>query len=161
MRPACDLHDPADLVLAEAQLLDAGQYEDWLALYTETARYWVPLAGREQADGLGHQSLCLDDKAALTMRVHRLRDPRAHSQHPRSACQHVLQMPRRIDGAAPDAPVLLTPFVYVETQGERQLLLAGTCRHTLARTPAGWRIQEKRVDLLGAGRALPAIQLFI
>ena len=31
----------------------------------------------------------------------------------------------------------------------------------LVRTVAGWAIRQKRVDLLNAGRALPAIQLFI
>jgi len=161
MTSGFDLHQPADVVLAEASLLDAGRYEDWLALYADTGRYWVPLAGREQADAQTHQSLSLDDKATLTMRVHRLRDPRAHSQHPRSACQHVLQVPRQLDAQRDDTAVLLTPFVYVETQGERQVLLAGSYRHTLVCTPDGHRILEKRVDLLGAGRPLPAVQLFI
>jgi 3-phenylpropionate/cinnamic acid dioxygenase small subunit len=56
---------------------------------------------------------------------------------------------------------LRTPFLYVEARGESQILLSGTARHHLVRTPSGWRIREKRIDLLNAARALPAIQLFI
>jgi hypothetical protein len=57
--------------------------------------------------------------------------------------------------------MLRTPFIYVEARGEDQVLLAGTYRHRLVRAPQGWAIRQKRVDLLNAGRALPAIQLFI
>jgi len=57
--------------------------------------------------------------------------------------------------------VLRTPFLYIEARGEEQLMLAGSYRHLLVRTPDGLRMQQKRVDLLGAERALPAVQLFI
>jgi hypothetical protein len=56
---------------------------------------------------------------------------------------------------------LSTPFIYVEARGEEQVLLAGTCRHLLIRHAEGFLIRQKRIDLLNAGRALPAIQLFI
>ena len=45
-----------------------------------------------------------------------------------------------------------TPFLYVEARGEEQVLLAGTCRHLLVRTPTGFAIRQKRVDLLNAGQ---------
>src|SRR5207302_980898 len=34
-------------------------------------------------------------------------------------------------------------------------------RHRLVREGGGWKIREKRVDLLNASRPLPAIQLFV
>jgi len=60
----------------------------------------------------------------------------------------------------PERCELRTPFVYIESRGERQLMLAGTCSHRLAKVDGAWRIRLKRVDLLDAGAALPAIQLF-
>lgn len=153
-----------DLVVTEAALLDAGRFDDWLALFTQDGRYWVPLLGARQADPVSHNSIAYEDRLLLQLRVDRLKDPRAHSQHPRSECQHVLQQPV-VEAAAREAngPVarLRTPFVYVECRGEEQLLLAGACRHELVHGERGWRIRLKRVDLLGAGRPLPAIQLFI
>ncbi|WP_077000720.1 aromatic-ring-hydroxylating dioxygenase subunit beta [Variovorax sp. KK3] len=152
--------DAVDFIVAEAALLDAGRFDDWLALFADDGRYWVPLQGAEQADALSHNSLAYEDRLLLQLRVDRLKNPRAHSQHPRSHCQHVLQRPalEREDG---DELALATPFIYIEARGDEQQMLAGTCRHRLVRHGGGWLIREKRIDLLNAGRALPAIQLFI
>lgn len=152
------------LVVTEAALLDAGRFDEWLALFDEDGRYWVPLQGARQADPASHNSLAYEDRLLLQLRVDRLKDPRAHSQHPGSECQHVLQQPVVEEAAVlPGGAVarLRTPFVYVECRGDEQLLLAGSYRHELVHRQGGWRIRLKRVDLLGAGRPLPAIQLFI
>jgi 3-phenylpropionate/cinnamic acid dioxygenase small subunit len=153
---------PEDFVAAEAALLDAGRFDDWLALFTEDGHYWVPLQGAAQADPFSHNSIAYEDRLLLALRIERLKNPRAHSQHPASRCQHVLQR-ARIESEDADSGelVLRTPFLYVEVRGEQQQLLAGSYRHLLLRTAAGWSIRQKRVDLLNAGQALPAIQLFI
>jgi hypothetical protein len=72
----------------------------------------------------------------------------------------VLQAPVQSAGASADTCELRTPFLYIESRGERQLLLAGTSTHRLVRVGDEWRIRCKRVDLLDAGQPLPAIQLF-
>ncbi|HZV91656.1 MAG TPA: aromatic-ring-hydroxylating dioxygenase subunit beta [Caldimonas sp.] len=170
----------ADFVAAEAALLDDGRFDDWLALFADDGVYWVPLAGARQADPHRHHSIAYEDRALLQLRVARLKDPQAHSQHPPSTCQHVLQRPVLVaaDEAAAQPPSreghaesllshagethrLRTPFLYVEARGDDELMLAGTCRHRLSRIDGAWKIREKRVDLLNPGRPLPAIQLFI
>ena len=163
-----DVAEAQDLVVTEAALLDAGRFDEWLALFSDDARYWVPLLGASQADPFSHNSLAYEDRLLLQLRVDRLKDPRAHSQHPRSRSQHILQRsvvedagPAASQGAPAAALTLRTPFVYVESRGDAQVLLAGSCRHELVRSTSGWAIRQKRVDLLDASRALPAIQLFI
>jgi 3-phenylpropionate/cinnamic acid dioxygenase small subunit len=154
------MSDPAEFIAAEAALLDAGRFDDWLALFAEDGHYWVPLLGAAQPDPFSHNSLAYEDRLLLQLRVDRLKNPRAHSQHPKSQSQHVLQR-SVVEREDASGVALSTPFLYVEARGEAQLLLAGTCRHLLARTPSGFAIRQKRVDLLNAGQALPAIQLFI
>ena len=151
-----------DFIAAEAALLDDGRFDDWLALFAEDGRYWVPLRGARQADPLSHNSIAYEDRLLLELRIERLKNPRAHSQHPPSHCQHVLQraVVERIDAAAGTA-ILRTPFIYVEARGEQQLMLSGRYRHELVLAPEGLRIRQKRIDLLNAERALPAVQLFI
>jgi len=151
-----------DFVAAEAALLDDGRFDDWLALFAEDGHYWVPLLGARQLDPLSHNSIAYEDRLLLQLRIERLKNPRAHSQHPPSHCQHVLQRSHveRLDPAAGTA-TLRTPFVYIEARGERQLMLAGCYRHELLRTEDGLRIRCKRVDLLNAEQPLPAVQLFI
>jgi 3-phenylpropionate/cinnamic acid dioxygenase small subunit len=151
-----------DFIAREAALLDEGQFDDWLALFTEDGHYWVPLLGRFQQDAQGHNSIASEDVLMLKLRIERLKDPRAHSQHPPSRCQHVLQISRVEDvDLEGGSAVLRTPFLYIEARGEQQLMLAGSYRHVLVRTPEGLRMRQKRIDLLGAERALPAVQLFI
>jgi 3-phenylpropionate/cinnamic acid dioxygenase small subunit len=154
--------DAIDFIAAEAALLDAGRFDEWLALFTADGHYWVPLQGAAQADPHSHNSIAYEDRLLLQLRVDRLKNPRAHSQHPKSHCQHVLQRSMlEHEDAAQGELSLRTPFIYVEARGDTQVLLAGSCRHRLVRTPTGLAILEKRIDLLGPERALPAIQLFI
>lgn len=153
-----------DFVVHEAELIDDRRWDDWLALFAPDGRYWIPLQGAAQADADSHNALALEDRLLLELRVKRLHSPRAHSQHPASRCQHVLQAPRRLPAAAEggDTARLRTAFLYVESRGPRQVLLAGHCVHTLVPGgPLGWLIREKRVNLLDAGQPLPAIQLFV
>jgi len=152
---------PQEFVAHEAALIDAQRFDDWLALFAEDGRYWVPLAGAAQAEGQAFNALADEDRLLLALRVQRLKNPKAHSQHPRSRCQHVLQAPQLLahDQVAGTCE-LRTPFLYIESRGARQLLLAGSATHRLARAGDAWRIRLKRVDLLDSGEPLPAIQLF-
>ena len=150
-----------DFVYAEARLLDMQRYDEWVALFAEEGHYWIPLQGARQADPHSHNSIAYEDRLLLSLRVERLKDPRAHSQHPPSRGQHVLQRPfieRRDDEAG--RYELSTPFVYIEARAEQQLLLSGVYRHTLKQVGDALRILQKRVDLLNAEAAFPAIQLF-
>jgi len=154
--------DALDFIVAEAALLDSGRFDNWLALFAPDGHYWVPLLGAAQVDPISHQSIAFDDRLVLQLRIDRLKNPRAHSQHPKSHCQHVLQ--RSVvesNDPATGEITLRTPFIYIEARGDDQVLLAGTCRHRLVRGPDGLLIRQKRIDLINAQRALPAIQLFI
>jgi 3-phenylpropionate/cinnamic acid dioxygenase small subunit len=150
---------PQEFIAHEARLLDEQRFDEWLELFTEDGRYWVPLAGASQESGAAWNALADEDRLLLSLRVQRLKNPKAHSQHPRSRSQHVLQASTPLSGDAQGCE-LRTPFLYVESRGERQLMLAGACTHRLVRAGEGWRIRLKRVDLLDSEAALPAIQLF-
>jgi 3-phenylpropionate/cinnamic acid dioxygenase small subunit len=153
--------DLVRFVYDEARLIDDKRLEEWYELFTDDARYWMPLT-RNQPDGDNHTSLFYEDKLLLKVRIERLKSPRALSQQQPSFCQHVLQQPaiesRGADGAS---WVMRTPFVYAETQLDTQLVLAGVSWLHLVGTDAGLRIRLKKVDLLNRDAALPSIQLFL
>lgn len=153
---------PAELVAHEARLLDERRHDEWLALFADDGRYWVPLQGAAQDEGAAHNALADEDLLLLRLRIERLKSPRAHSQHPPSRCQHVLQASVVVhEDASAGTCEVRTPFIYMEARGERQLTLAGTCVHRLVKAGSDWRIRLKRVNLLDAGAPLPAIQLFV
>ena len=158
---------PSDLELAEfiyreARLLDEKRFDAWYELFTDDARYWMPLT-RGQPDGRSHTSLFYEDKLLLKIRIERLRHPNAFSQQPPSFCQHVLQQPALEEGgpAAGGDFLIRTPFMYLETQLDTQIVLAGVAYHFLASIDGTLRIRMKKIELLNCDAALPSIQLLI
>ena len=153
-------HDTlARFVYAEAALVDAGCYDEWLALFADDAIYWLPLLPG-QTDHRREQSIACEDKLLLRVRVERLKGPRTYSNQPPARCLHVLQAPvvEEADATA-NRFVTRAPFFYVESRGDAQLFLAGRVMHRLRVEQGALRIVEKRVDLINADGALPPILL--
>lgn len=150
-----------DFVVMESRLLDARRFDEWNALFTDDAFYWVPLIP-DQEDGLNHTSHMYEDKLLRTLRIERLKSPRAFSQQPPSRCHHLLQTPtvEAFDVAA-NRFVVRTEFHYTESQGDSMQFHVGTVFHELAMQGGQLRMTLKRVNLLNCDAALPAVQLFI
>jgi len=147
-------------VYDEARLIDEKRFDEWYELFTDDARYWMPLT-RGQPDGENHTSLFYEDKLLLRVRIERLKSPRSFSQHQPSWCQHVLQRPFiEDDGAATGRYRLRTPFVYVESRLDEQLVLGGIVSHRLRRESGVLKIELKKVEITNCDASLPSIQLF-
>jgi len=150
-----------ELVYHEARLLDEKRFDEWYELFTDDARYWMPLT-RGQPDGETHTSLFYEDKLLLKVRIDRLRHPNAFSQQQPSFCQHVLQQPCLEGGTVgPDVCIVRTPFFYAESQLDRQLILTGVAFHHLVHVEGRLRIRLKKIELLNRDAALPSIQMLL
>jgi 3-phenylpropionate/cinnamic acid dioxygenase small subunit len=144
----------------EARLLDEQRFDEWLDLFTEDGRYWMPLE-HGQTDRRLTASLMDEDLMLLRIRVERLNGLRTYSQKPKSRCHHVLQQPQ-IDEFDPDAGRISTwtAMHYVETRQDRQDLYAAWATHDLTVADGALRIRMKRVDLVNCDAAFGNIQLF-
>ncbi|MGC2032761.1 MAG: aromatic-ring-hydroxylating dioxygenase subunit beta [Steroidobacteraceae bacterium] len=151
----------AEFVYREARLLDEKHFEEWYGLFTDDGRYWMPLT-RGQPDGETHTSLFFEDKLLLKVRIERMKHPNAYSQQQPSFCQHVLQKPA-VEQTQPDLGeyVMRTPFMYLETQLDRQTLLSGVAYHRLVSIEGALRIRQKKIELVNCDAALPSIQLLL
>lgn len=153
--------DLIDFVVHESRLLDAKRFEEWNALFTDDAFYWVP-SMPDQEDGLNHCSHLYEDKLLRDLRIERLKSPRAFSQQPPSRCHHLLQTPA-VEAFDPAANRFLvrTEFHYTESQGDELQFYVGTFFHHLTVQDGALRMTQKRVNLLNCDAALAAVQLFI
>ena len=151
----------ARFVYREARLIDEKRLDEWYELFTEDALYWMPLV-RGQTDPHSHTSLFCEDRFLLKVRIERLKNPLSHSQQQPSFCQHVLQRPELV-GKDDDSGEysLRTPFVYMETRLDEQIVLGGVAHHDLRREEGSLKISVKRIELLNRDAALPSIQLFL
>ena len=149
-----------EFVYHEARLIDEKRFAEWYDLFTDDARYWIPLT-RGQPDGDHHTSLMYEDKLLLKVRIERLNNPRSFSQKQASYCQHVMQAPSlEVADPAQGRWVTRAPFSYFESQLDTQVVLAGVSWLHLVEVGGVLRIRLKKVELLNCDAALPSVQLF-
>ena len=150
-----------DYVYEEARMIDDGQFDEWLSLWTEDGYYWMPL-DYKQEDAKHVTSLMHEDGFLRKLRVERLKGERTFSQKPKSRGHHLLQRPF-VDLMDHDNGLFVThtPFHYVETRLDEQTLLAANARHELVLDGGDLKMRLKRVDLLNSDAAFGNIQLFL
>lgn len=85
-----------DLLFLEADLLDRWQLDEWLALYTDDAHYFVPPSDvdGDTADPDVSLFYIMDDRMRMRERVIRLGKVGAHSEWPRSKVRHLVSNTR-------------------------------------------------------------------
>jgi 3-phenylpropionate/cinnamic acid dioxygenase small subunit len=152
---ALDLHRCTLFLEHEARLLDEAKFDDWLALFTADAWYWVP-SEPNQANPHDTVSLIYDDRRLLETRVRRLASPRMYSQEPRSRTSRTVTNVT-VEAAEGRAATVRSKFLMIEYRREQQRLFAGTAWHRLVQLDGAIRIAWKRVDLVNCDAPLDGI----
>jgi len=140
----------------EARLLDTQRLEEWLALFTEDATYWLPLE-REQKDPVETSSIVYDDRTLLELRVKQARHPRAHARLPLARTNHQIGN-IEIHEESKETKVNST-LVLVEFRAEKQRIWGAQVEHRLRRAGESYRIARKRVDLVNSEGELDGIAI--
>lgn len=153
------LSEVEQLLYREAFLLDARRFDEWLALYTDDATYWVPLEAG-QADAINTSSIIHDDREMMTLRVLQYRDARAHARVPAARTVHQVSNVLLLEEGQSEV-LAGSALVLVEYRQERQRVFGATVTHRLRRTPAGLRIAAKRVDLVNSESELDGIAFLL
>jgi benzoate/toluate 1,2-dioxygenase beta subunit len=150
---------PEEFLYHEARLLDSQRYEEWLALFTEDATYWVPLEQR-QKDPYETSSIIHDDRTLLELRVKQLRHPRAHARLPLARTVH--QVTNVMVLGEPDGEVhVASALQVIEFRHEKQRHYGALVEHRLRRSGDTFRIAHKRVDLVNSEAELDGIAILL
>lgn len=153
------LEEIRQFLFHEARLLDTHQFEDWLALFTHDATYWVPLEAA-QTDPLNTSSIIHDDRTLLELRVRQITHPRAHARRPLARTVHQVgnvQMLSQDEGELQVASTL----VLFEYRLEVQRTWAALVEHRLRWVDGQLRIAAKRVNLINSEAELPGIAFLL
>jgi len=153
--PRLDLRRCELFLLREARLLDEGKFDDWLALFTPDAWYWVP-SEPHQADPHETVSLIYDDRRLLETRVRRLSSPRMYSQEPRSRTSRIIANVS-LEDVKGNSGTVRSKFMMIEYRREQQRLFGGTALHRLVQSGGSLMIAWKRVDLVNCDAPLDGI----
>ncbi len=157
--------DVLDFLYGEAELLDGGRMEEWLALMTDDVRYRMPARlTRERgapADRSEEMQLFWDDRTTLELRIRRLRTDFAWAEDPPSRTRHFVSNVRIAQGAVPDELEVRSNVLIFRNRGDvaRFELISGERRDTLRRLDGQWKLARREflVDQASLGNQNLAI----
>jgi len=158
-RARLSLAEVEQFLYREAWLLDQGRLDEWLALFTDDATYWVPLEA-SQPDPLTTHSIIYDDRRLLEVRVRQTKHPRAHARLPATRTVHHVGNVRILEDDGREIRVGST-LVALEYRKERQRVWGALVEHRLRRAEGGLRIAAKRVDLVNSEAELDGIAFLL
>lgn len=136
-----------DFFYAEAALLDDWKLTEWLALFTEDARYEVPSTDLPRdAQASTNLFYIADDAFRLSERVKRLLKKTAHAEYPRPKTRHVISNVRILASEGDRCQASAVFVTYRSKSGHTDTYI-GISDYQLVRTPNGLRIRSKRCTL--------------
>ncbi len=158
---APDIRVLEEYLYHEARLIDEMRLEEWSGLFTEDGTYWVP-ATAGQPDPVNHVSLMYEDRLMRAVRIERYKNPNAISLQPQPRCVHLVSnvMLEEFDPESGDC-IVSSRFVVFEYRRAEQFVYGGTYRHDLAATEQGYRIRQKKVELVNCDGPQWNIQVYL
>jgi 3-phenylpropionate/cinnamic acid dioxygenase small subunit len=156
-----------DFLYREAEALDAGRFEDWLALMTDDIQYQMPARLTRERGGAPDRSDDMkhfwDDRETLTLRIRRLRTDFAWAEDPPSRTRHFVANVRIAQAAtAEDLEVRSNVLVYRNRGDAGDFeLISGERRDLLRRTGGGWRLARREFTVDQASLANKNLAIFV
>ena len=142
----------------EARLMDEHRYEEWLKLWADEARYWVP-CNDDDIDPARQVSIIYDDRERLQQRVERLMSGSVLAQDPKPRMRRLIS---NIEVETKGGEVVVgSNFILGWARGEAQQIWAGRSIHRLQRASDDFKIREKKVLLINADQEMPLLQFLI
>jgi len=136
-----------DLLYHEADLLDSWRLDDWLALLTDDACYYVPPNDKPDADPRFALFTIADDIVRLRERIIRLKDPNCHAEFPPSRTRRLIGNVRitSVDGDVISAAANF--IVHRFRYNDLDRVFVGQYRYRLKRIGGKLKIAERRAIL--------------
>ena len=147
-------------LIAEADLLDARRFEDWLKLFTEDVRLYMPLARNVPVDRLGDEygvegrdANWIDEGyETLAQRVAQLATGVHWAEEPPSRTTHMisnlaLSAVRPEEGQAIEVETRCRFLIYRNRLETEEYTYIGKRNDTLRRVDGAWRICRREVYL--------------
>ena len=146
-------------VYREARLCDEQRYDEWEALWTDDATYWVPANGDDN-DPTRQISVLFDNRARIATRIRQLESGKRHAQSPPSRLARLVGNVEVLvdDGAE---VTVASVFTIHESRSRGTTVWAGRYEHILRRTDDGLRIVRKTARLVDNDKPIPTLAFLI
>ncbi len=149
----------------EARLADEHRYDEWEALWTDDALYWVP--AEEDADPDGRVSIIYDNRRRIATRIRQLTSGDRYAQSPPSRLRRLISNIELAteggeEGLDRDGDVeVASNFLVVEVRLGETVLWGGRTEHRLRHLDGELRMVRKKVMLAGCADDHPTLAFLI
>ncbi|WP_081282605.1 3-phenylpropionate/cinnamic acid dioxygenase subunit beta [Mycobacterium asiaticum] len=144
-------YEVAQFLYREAQLLDERRFKEWIELFTEDARYVMPVRlNREDGAAWESHSKSFDDtRQTLAIRVNRLSTEYAWAEQPPSRVRHFITNLTTEMTPDPTELVARSNELIYRSRGDatEYNIISAQRVDRLRRTDVGWRIAHRWVAL--------------
>jgi len=153
------LREVEQFIFREGRLADEHAYDEWEALWTDDAVYWVPF-GSDDADPDSQMSVIYDNRSRISTRIKQYQTGKRHSQTPPSRLRRLIS---NVELLGEDGGDVLAGanFVVYESRDRGITLWAGRVEYRLCRHGDGWRMAGKKVFLVNNDRPLNTLAFLI
>ena len=148
-----------EFLFREARYADEHQYDDWEALWTDDAIYWVP-AQAEDIDPTQQMSVIFDNRSRIATRIKQLHTGKRHAQTPPSRLRRLISNVEIIEEGE-DGTLVFSNFLVAESRERGTQLWAGKAEHRLRRVDGEVRMAYKKVVLVDLNRPLYTLAFLI
>lgn len=148
-------HEITQFLYREARLQDEHRFQEWEALWTDDALYWVPANG-EQMDPEREMSIIYDNRSRISLRIRQFLTGKRYAQLPQSRLRRVIGNVELLgedgdgenEGKTRGTRVTANMLLY-ESHRRGQILWAARNEYLLRRGEDGaWRMAFKKVALV-------------
>jgi 3-phenylpropionate/cinnamic acid dioxygenase small subunit len=137
----------------EARLMDAHDFDQWLALWAlDDATYWIP-ANADDIDPTRTVSIIYDRRGQIRNRIQRLKDTLWLKERAPRLKRLVSNI--EIEDENSEDLTVNSSFILAELHRHNQYIWAGSTTHRLIADNGGFKIKYKKVVLLNNNEALP------
>jgi len=161
------IHEVEQFLYREARLLDERRLHEWVELFTEDVRYWMPVSsnrylaiskaigsldqGQSPETALVQQeelALLDETKASLRARIARLDTGMAWAEDPPSRTRHMISNVEVEEGDTASELKVYSNYLVYRTRGEtEQDFYIGRREDVLRQVNSAWRIARRKIIL--------------
>lgn len=155
------LREVEQFIYREARLADELDYDEWEALWTDDAIYWVPANG-DDIDPTTQMSVLFDNRSRISTRIKQLQTGKRHSQNPPSRLRRLVSNVELLEPSESSEEIHAgANFIVYESRERGVTLWAGRSEYRLRRTDDGLRMAYKKVLLVNNDRPLSTMSFLI
>ena len=139
-------HGITQFLYHEARLQDEHRFQDWEALWTDDAVYWLPANG-ENTDPERDMSILYDNRSRIGLRIRQFLTGKRYSQMPVSRLRRVIGNIEML-GDEPGGTRVTANMLLYESHRRGQIMWAARNEYLLRQVDGQWRLAFKKVALV-------------